>query len=90
MIENDKSKNQIFNITHGKSRPVREMAEIIKNNFDDVEINYGEKEPFSPKRGTLDISKAKELLGYDPKHPLEKAYPKYIQWYKDTWTKFNK
>lgn len=65
VIENEKSKNQIFNITHGKSRPVREMAEIIKENFDNVAIDFGEQEPFTPKRGTLDISKAKELLGYD-------------------------
>jgi nucleoside-diphosphate-sugar epimerase len=35
-----------------------------------------------PERGTLDISKARDLLGYAPAFPLERGYKSYIQWYK--------
>ena len=38
-----------------------------------------------PERGTLSIKKAKELLGYEPKNPIETGYIKYIQWYKEFW-----
>ena len=36
-----------------------------------------------PERGTLDISKAKKLLTYEPKFSISVGYLKYIKWYKD-------
>jgi nucleoside-diphosphate-sugar epimerase len=36
-----------------------------------------------PERGTLDITKAKKLIGYKPSFPLEDGYLKYIDWYKN-------
>ena len=41
-----------------------------------------------PERGTLDISKAKKLLTYEPKFSISVGYLKYIKWYKDFWSKF--
>ena len=35
-----------------------------------------------PERGTLDISKAKKLIGYNPINSIDKGYIKYISWYK--------
>ena len=89
VIENEKSRNQIFNLTYGDSRSINDMVEIVKENFSGLKIEYLEKEPFTPTRGTLDISKAKKLLGFEPKNPLEVAYPKYINWYKDLWNRYN-
>ena len=42
--------------------------------------NRGQK--LTPSRGTLDISKAKKLLDFNPSYPLETGYRKYIKWYK--------
>ena len=36
-----------------------------------------------PERGTLDISKAKKILGYNPNFPIEKGFKNYINWYKN-------
>ena len=33
-----------------------------------------------PKRGTLDISRAKELLGYEPKTLFDEGLGKYYEW----------
>ena len=40
-----------------------------------------------PERGTLDISKAKDLLGYEPMFPIEKGFVKYINWYQEFFKK---
>ena len=40
-----------------------------------------------PKRGTLSIEKAKSILNYTPKWPIDKAYPEYIKWYLDFYEK---
>ncbi len=89
IINNDKSINQIFNLTYGESRPVQKLADIIKEYFPKIQIDYMDDDPFVPKRGTLNINKAKSLIGYNPINSIETAYPKYIEWYKDLWRKIN-
>lgn len=82
VIENENSINQIFNITYGQSREIRDMAKLIKNSFPDINIKYLPKDALTPDRGTLSVEKAKRLIGYDPQYPLEKGYKAYIDWYR--------
>jgi len=82
VIENKNSINQIFNLTYGDSRSLKDIANIIKNNFHDVNIKYIPKDKLTPDRGTLSVEKAKKMIGYEPKWPLEKGFVKYINWYK--------
>ena len=42
-----------------------------------------ERDKLVPKRGTLSIQKAKQLLGYNPTYPIEVGYQEYINWYKN-------
>ena len=82
ILENEKSKNEIFNITYGESRSIQQMVDIILKHFPKVQINYLPKEELMPDRGTLCVDKAKNLIGYAPQYPLEKGFVKYINWYK--------
>ena len=81
-IINPKAFNQIFNLTFGNSQPINKLIEILKDEFGEFKINYKPKEKLTPSRGTLDISKAKKLLDFNPSYPLETGYRKYIKWYK--------
>ena len=83
VISNDESLNQTFNLTYGDSRSLADMAEIMKANFKNLEINYSPKDNLTPDRGTLSIEKARSLLGFSPEFPLEKGYVDYINWYKE-------
>ena len=60
--ENDKAKNEIFNITFGNARQINELLKILKDNFKD--ISQGEiinKEINLCQRGTLE-NKQKNFL----------------------------
>lgn len=81
-IEHPEAKNQIFNLTYGQGRSLNEMAEIIKSEFPGVGIQYAARDALMPERGTLDVGKAKRLIGYEPRFPLEIGYRRYIQWYR--------
>ena len=83
--EKESAKNQVFNLTFGHSRKISELTEILKQEFPEIKIFYKEKEKSMPERGTLDVSKAKKLLGYKPINPIEIGYIKYISWYKKFW-----
>ena len=81
IISNKNSRNEIFNLTYGTSRSISEMVDIIKTEFGDIGIQYQPKDDLMPDRGTLSIEKAKSLLGYEPRFPLELGFVRYIRWY---------
>jgi nucleoside-diphosphate-sugar epimerase len=82
VLENESSKNQIFNLTYGRSRSINDMVEIMTGHFPGIEVKYLPKDKLMPKRGTLSINKARKMIGYDPKYPLEAGFVRYIHWYR--------
>ena len=76
-IENNKS----FNITAGNAISLREAAERIialtgsKSKIVDIGMNK-----MYPRRGTLDITRAKTLLGYKPETTFDEGLKKYYEW----------
>ena len=83
--ENKNAINETFNLTNGNSRKINDLIEILKKEFPKIKVTYEEKEKFMPERGTLDITKAKNKLGYVPENSIEEGYIKYINWYKNFW-----
>ena len=75
-----KARNETFNITYGESRSLRDLSDILKYHFPDLKVDVvpEEADVKRPKRGTLDNSKARRILGFNPKYNLEKGLEKYI------------
>ena len=73
--------NTSFNITAGNATSLRTLAETIiemtgsKSNVEDI----GDHSLY-PSRGTLDISRAKTLLGYEPQYSLKQGLQSYYDW----------
>ena len=44
--------------------------------------NHGGSGSLRNERGTLSVDKARRLIGYEPRFPLEKGFLRYIDWYK--------
>jgi len=81
-VENPAARNQIFNLTYGQSRPIKDLLEVVQQYFPQSEVTYVERDRLMPVRGTLSVEKARNLIGYKPKNPVEIGFPKYIEWYK--------
>ena len=71
-------KNQIFNITNGKAHTLLEYVECLKKYFPELNYEITERDAFRPKRGTLSIQKAKELIGYEPEFTLNMGVEEYV------------
>jgi nucleoside-diphosphate-sugar epimerase len=41
-----------------------------------------ERDALMPERGTLSVAKAKGMISYQPRFPLEIGYRRYIEWYR--------
>jgi len=81
------AKNQTFNITNGQAKSLRELSEKIKKHFPDLKLVEKEVDKNIPLRGTLDISKARKLLGFEPKYNLEKGIEEYVEFMKKEFSK---
>lgn len=75
----DAGENETFNVTYGEGRTVEELAEVIGQHVDGVETVAKPVGDFRPKRGSLDVSKARDLLGYEPDYSLEDGIEEYIE-----------
>lgn len=82
VLEDENAKNQIFNLTYGKSHSINDMANILSHYLPGLAVKYIPRDKMMPKRGTLNIDKAKALIGYSPQYALSDGFVKYIQWYK--------
>lgn len=83
MMTSPGSRNQIFNLTYGQSRSIAELAQQVKHAFPDTQIHHVERDRLMPARGTLNIDKARELVGYEPQVPLEEGLRRYVRWYQE-------
>lgn len=75
--EHKNGRNEVFNMTRGEGRSIRELAETVGKLAPDVETYEKQKHVYRPNRGALDISKAQELLGYSPSYSLEEGMKEY-------------
>jgi nucleoside-diphosphate-sugar epimerase len=83
ILTKEKARNQTFNLTYGSSRSIADLVKILRGHVPDIVVKNNPRDRLMPSRGTLSMDKAKQLLGFEPQYPLEKGYPRYIQWYKN-------
>lgn len=81
---NEAAIGEEFNITFGRGYSLLEFSQILKDLIPSVQIQIvEERDEHRPLRGALSIEKAKRILGYDPKFPLEKGLKKYVETYQN-------
>lgn len=83
VLTNQKSKGETFNLTYGESRSIADVAEIVREEFPDLELKFQARDKLMPSRGTLSVEKARKLIGYSPKYSIDEGVRKYIRWYKE-------
>ncbi len=81
----DRLIGEVVNIAFGKERSINEVARIILKELDrqDLKIIYQESRPADVRRHYADTKKARKILNFKAKIPLEEGIVKYIKWLKE-------
>lgn len=75
---------EAFNIAYGGREYLNDIYKgLVEALGVDIEPIYGPDRAGDIKHSNADISKAKELLGYDPDWSFERGIKAAIEWYKD-------
>jgi GDP-L-fucose synthase len=74
-----------INIASGIPVTIRDvLTQILKSaNYDDADVQYDSSKPTMIPKRMIDISLAKEKLGFEPKVSLQDGIHKTVQWYKE-------
>ena len=73
--------NQTINLAYGQGNTLQDLVNIISLAVGkEAKVTYKSARPGEVTRYVADISRAKELLGYDPQTPLTGGLPKAIAW----------
>ena len=76
--------NLSFNISSGEGTELKNLARhIVSITESKSEIIEEGRNQMYPARGALDISRARDLLGYNPQTSLLKGLNKYHEWYQN-------
>ena len=82
--ENNKNVYEILNLGNSSPITLKGMIEIIGKVLSiEPIINQLPMQPGDVERTYADISKAKALIGYEPKTSFEDGIKKFVEWYKE-------
>ena len=75
---------QVFNIAYGGREYLIDIYQTLTKALGkEIEPNFGPDRKGDIKHSNADISKAKDLLGYDPDYDFDRGLNDAIEWYKE-------
>jgi nucleoside-diphosphate-sugar epimerase len=75
--------HKVFNLASGKSISLQEFVKIVKKFIPNASIELGPGLlPNEPLRGTIDNTRIKKILGWEPQYDIEHGIKEYIEWLK--------
>ena len=76
---------QIYNLGNGRPTRLNDFIRLVEQHSGkQALINVMPEQPGDVPRTCADISKARELLGYDPQTPFSEGIAKLVKWYNDS------
>lgn len=86
--ENENAVNQVYNVAYGENTSLNELVQYLKeflseydNEIQQVEAVYGPNRLGDIPHSLADISKAKNLLGYEPRFSIKDGLKEAVKWY---------
>ncbi len=80
--------NQVYNVALGERTSLNQLFELIRAGLErqyphliNLKANHQDFRAGDIKHSQADISKAKNLLGYDPSHRINEGLDKALEWY---------
>jgi len=84
LLETDAADGEVLNVSSGDNISIQTLAEEIRDQLaPDLDIEYTEGYDVDAEHTHADITKAEDLLGYEPTHSIREGVGAFIEWYRD-------
>jgi len=82
-IDYDQSDYEVFNLGESRTVELNELISLLEKELDmQATINRQPPQPGDVPQTFADISKARALLGYDPKTQIEEGLRRFVDWFR--------
>lgn len=84
----DEGENEVYNVACGGRTTLNELAQLLRRHLARVDVEYrgnirhGEFRAGDVRHSHADISKARRLLGYEPRHDVDAGLGEAMAWYR--------
>jgi len=77
---------EVFNLGESQTITLSYLIELIGESLGiEPAIVTAPEQPGDVKRTCADVTKARRVLGYDPRVSMEKGIPLFVKWYNETY-----
>ncbi len=83
MITNGRARGEVFNFGNPNEVRIIELAHIIKRQTDSNSMITFHPPPEDPRRRRPNTSKAKRILGWEPRVELAEGLRRTIEWFRN-------
>jgi UDP-glucuronate 4-epimerase len=82
-IDYDKSDYEIINLGESRTVELRELISLLEGALDQrAEIDWQPSQPGDVPQTFADISRARKLLGYNPRTGIEDGIRRFVEWFR--------
>lgn len=82
LLNSDTGDSETMNVGSSDNISIRQLAEYVVEETDaDVEIEHKEEKDADSRHTHADISKANDLIDYDPSYDIREGVNEFINWY---------
>ncbi|WP_124640027.1 SDR family oxidoreductase [Amniculibacterium aquaticum] len=88
LTENPEAVNTVYNTAVGDRTNLNQLAEYLKeflaeydHRISNIEIKYGPNRVGDIPHSLASVDKAKQMLGYEPTHPIKSGLKEAVKWY---------
>ncbi len=83
-IDYHQSKYEIINLGESRTVELRELISLLENALDQhAEIDRQPPQPGDVPQTFADVTKARRLLGYDPRIQIEEGILRFVEWFRE-------
>lgn len=87
-IHYDKSNYEVLNLGESRTVELRELISLLEKELDThATIDRQPMQPGDVPQTFADITKARELLGYNPQTQIEAGLHRFVEWFRGNWSK---
>ncbi|MGN8213130.1 NAD-dependent epimerase/dehydratase family protein [Halococcus salifodinae] len=84
LLETDAADGEVLNIGSTDNVSIATLAEVIRDEIaPDLDIEYGERQAGDAEHTHADVTKANDVIGYEPTEDIRSGVRKFIGWYQE-------
>ncbi|RQG93041.1 NAD-dependent epimerase/dehydratase family protein [Natrarchaeobius halalkaliphilus] len=84
LLSTDAADGEVLNVGSTGRITIDDLARVIRDEIDpSLEIEYDDPREGDAKHTHSDVSKARELIGYEPSVSIEEGAKRFVDWYRE-------